>query len=353
MDTFKKKTENMLERFKELEKKLADHDLMKDMKKYKEIAREHSSLKDVVLKVKEYGKIERDISNMNEIINGADKDMTMYAQGEKNELSERMKFLEEEIKLFLNPGDKNDGKNVLVEIRAGTGGEEAALFAGDLFRMYSRYAESKGWKTSIISVNETGLKGLKEVIFSIEGTNVYKFLKHESGVHRVQRVPLTEASGRIHTSAVTVAVLPEAEEIELEIKNEDLRIDTYCSSGKGGQSVNTTYSAVRITHLATNIVVQCQDERSQLRNKQKAMMVLRSKLMDKAISEQQSDVAADRKKKVGTGDRSEKIRTYNFPQDRITDHRINFSMHNMESVLEGNIDELVKKLSLEAQKEDE
>ncbi|MFH1283138.1 MAG: peptide chain release factor 1 [bacterium] len=344
MGAFRKKIDSFIDKFNELELKLADPEIIKDKDNYQKIAKEHADLENAVMKAKELKKLERDINNLDDIIKGNDKDLAVYAQSEKSEMLEKTKALISEIKVFFTPGDKNDNKNVIMEIRAGTGGEEAALFAGDLFRMYTRFVERKNWKADIISANQTGLKGFKEVIFSIEGSFVYKHLKYERGVHRVQRVPVTEASGRIHTSAVTVAVLPEADEIDIEIKPEEIRLDTFCSSGKGGQSVNTTYSAVRITHMPTGIVVQCQDERSQLRNKQKAMMVLRSKLLDKAVSEQQDDISSNRKKQVGTGDRSEKIRTYNFPQNRVTDHRVNLTVHNLDSILDGELDKFIEKL---------
>jgi peptide chain release factor 1 len=273
-----------------------------------------------------------------------DPDMRAYAQEELNQLEARMGSVEEELKFLLLPKDPNDEKNIILEIRAGTGGDEASLFAAELFRMYDRYAESKRWKVEVLSTSESGVRGLKEVIAMIEGDRVYSQLKYESGVHRVQRVPETEQQGRVHTSAVTVAVLPEAEEVDIKIEAKDLRIDTFCSSGPGGQSVNTTYSAVRMTHIPTNTVVSCQDEKSQIKNREKALRVLRSRLYEMEMQKQQDALAKERKSMVGSGDRSEKIRTYNFPQNRVTDHRIGVTIHQLPEVMDGKLQPLIDAL---------
>src|SRR6266540_4830209 len=271
-----------------------------------------------------------------------DPEMRAYAQEELDKLEPRVAIIEEELKVLLLPKDPNDEKNVIVEIRAGTGGEEASLFAGELYRMYSRYAERRGWQVEVLNLSQTGLGGVKEVIALINGKQVYSRLKHESGVHRVQRVPATESSGRIHTSTATVAVLPEADDVQVEVNEKDLRVDTFCATGPGGQGVNTTYSAIRITHLPTGTVVQCQDERSQHKNKARAMKVLRSRLLDFEIQKQRDSIAKDRRSQVGTGERSEKIRTYNFPQNRLTDHRVNVTIHRLPEIMEGDIDPIIE-----------
>ena len=299
-----------------------------------------SSLSVLVEKAVVYRKLRSDLEGGVEMANGADAELAEMARNEVKELETRKIEMEKEIKYLLIPKDPNDEKNTIVEIRAGTGGDEAALFAAELFRMYSRYAEKKNWKIEILNSSPTGLGGFKEIVFSMEGGDVYGKMRYESGVHRVQRVPATEASGRIHTSTVTVAVMPEAEEVDLDVKQSDIRIDLYCSSGAGGQSVNTTYSAVRLTHEPTGIVVACQDERSQLKNRAKAMKVLMAKLLDLKIAEQQAAISKDRKSQIGTGERSEKIRTYNYPQNRMTDHRIGLTIYNLPSVLEGELDQV-------------
>jgi peptide chain release factor 1 len=312
-----------------------------ELQKY---SREEAELKPLVEKIREYTKLLSDIESTEELLKEGDEDLRELVLTELNELREKKPELEEELKLMLLPKDPRDEKNVILEIRAGTGGEEAALFASTLFRMYLKYAEHNRWKVEMINLNSTGLGGIKEVIASIQGKNAYSKLKYESGVHRVQRVPVTEASGRIHTSASTVAVLPEAEEVDIRVDEKELRVDTFCSSGPGGQGVNTTYSAVRIVHTPTGLIVQCQDERSQIKNKEKAMKVLRSRLYELEMERQEKERATERKSQVGTGDRSEKIRTYNFPQNRVSDHRTGFTLHKLDQVLEGNLDEIIDNL---------
>jgi peptide chain release factor 1 len=294
-----------------------------------------------VQKFREFKGVELDIAGAEELFRSADTDMRELADEELKSLGARRESLLQELKILLVPKDPNDEKNVILEIRAGTGGDEAALFAGDLFRMYTRYAERQGWRLEVMNHSENGVGGTKEVIAVIEGKQVYSRLKYESGVHRVQRVPATEASGRVHTSTATVAVLPEAEEVDVQIEAKDLRIDTFCSSGPGGQSVNTTYSAVRITHIPTGIIVSQQDEKSQIKNRAKAMKVLRSRLYEIEMRKQQEAIAKDRRTQVGTGERSEKIRTYNFKENRITDHRVHFTMHQLADALDGSIDQLI------------
>ncbi len=293
---------------------------------------------------REFKDVLAEIVHTQELASGNDAEMRELAQEELRTLEARREALEADIKVLLLPKDPNDEKNVMLEIRAGTGGDEAALFAGELFRMYTRFAEGQGWRVDVMSMSESGVGGVKEAVAMIEGRRVYSQLKYESGVHRVQRVPATEASGRIHTSTATVAVLPEAEEVDIQIDQKDLRIDTFCSSGPGGQSVNTTYSAIRITHLPTGLVVSQQDEKSQVKNKAKALKVLRSRLYEIEMQKQQDAIAKDRRSQVGTGERSEKIRTYNFPQSRITDHRINFTTHQLVSVLNGDLGELIEQV---------
>ncbi len=303
------------------------------------------SLQPLVEKIREYKKVISDLESTEELLKSGDNELKELALAELDELKKRKPLLESELKIMMLPVDPRDSKNVILEIRAGTGGEEAALFGASLLRMYTKYAESKKWKVELISMNATGLGGIKEVVASIQGKGAYSRFKYESGVHRVQRVPSTEASGRIHTSAATVAVLPEAEDVDVKIDAKDLRIDTFCSSGAGGQSVNTTYSAVRIVHVPTGLVVQCQDERSQTKNREKAMKVLRARLYEVQMEEKDKERAQDRKSQVGSGDRSERIRTYNYPQNRVTDHRTGLTLHKLEQILEGNLDELFDNLT--------
>ena len=333
------------DKYMQLESMISDPDIIADMTKWQKYNREHSQLGIIVEKFREYKKVCQGINDAKEMFNEQlDDDFRKMVEAELAALRVRQAELEAELPILMLPKDPNDDKNVIVEIRGGAGGEEAALFAGELFRMYTRYAEMQGWRVEVMDSNETEIGGFKEVVFTIAGYGAYSKLKYESGVHRVQRVPATESSGRIHTSTVTVAVLPEAEEVDVDIKANELKIDTYCASGAGGQHVNRTESAVRITHLPTRIVVQCQDEKSQLKNKDRAMRVLRAKVLEKAQEEQRSEVAADRKNQVGTGDRSERIRTYNFPQGRVTDHRIGLTLHKLDFVLNGEIDEIINAL---------
>ena len=337
--------------YEELTHRLGSAELRSDPSEYRKQAKTLSDIEETVKRFREYKLLQRDIDGAQELVAAGDPDMKELAQEELKSLLVRKEELITQLKLLLIPKDPNDAKNVMLEIRAGTGGDEAALFAGELFRMYAKYAERQGWKLEMMSSSESGVGGLKEAIATIEGRGVYSKLKYESGVHRVQRVPATEASGRIHTSTATVAVLPEAEEVDVQILDKDLRIDTFCSSGPGGQSVNTTYSAVRITHLPTNTVVSQQDEKSQIKNRAKAMKVLRARLYEMELRKQQEAIAKDRKSQGGTGERSEKIRTYNFPQSRITDHRINFTTHQLVNVLNGYLEELLDQVITHYQSE--
>ncbi|KAA0257728.1 peptide chain release factor 1 [Deferribacter autotrophicus] len=338
------KLDEVVEKYNILTEKLSDPNIMTDNKTYQQIAKEHAELKPIVEKYQEYKKVEQDIAEAKQILESGDKELKELAEMEIEEGKELLEKLEQELKLLLVPKDPYDEKNIYLEIRAGTGGDEATLFAADLLRMYMRYAEKKKWKTEIVDYNETGVGGYKEVVLLVKGKGAYSRLKFEGGGHRVQRIPVTESGGRIHTSACTVAVLPEAEDVEVTIDPNDLRIDVFRASGAGGQHVNTTDSAVRITHIPTGIVVSCQDERSQIKNKEKAMKLLKAKILEMEIRKQQEEIASSRKLQVGSGDRSERIRTYNFPQNRVTDHRINLTLYNLDQVMEGELDEIIDAL---------
>ena len=332
-------------RYKELEAKLIDIEVINNSKLYQKTAIEHAEIEPIVLKFREIKETEKRIAENKELLEDKiDDDFKDLVKDELKSDEEKLLKLQEELKILLIPKDPNDNKNVIVEIRAGAGGDEAALFAGVLFRQYVRYAERHNWKVDIMNTNEIGIGGYKEVIFMIIGKGAYSRLKYESGVHRVQRVPETESSGRIHTSTVTVAVLPEAEDVEIEIDQSDIRFDVFRSSGNGGQSVNTTDSAVRLTHIPTGIVISCQDEKSQLKNKDKAMKILRTKLYDLKLQEQNEELSNEKRMQIGTGDRSERIRTYNYPQGRVTDHRINLTIHQIDSVVDGELDDIIDAL---------
>jgi len=349
-----KKLEELEKEYENLNKLLADSKIIENQPKFQEYAKKHAEISKKVLVYKEFKKINQEIEENNRILSGEeDIEFKKLVREELEILKNDKMELEKRIEELMFPEDPSDKKDIIVEIRAGAGGNEAALFVGDLFRMYSRYSENNRLKLDIMSSNPTEIGGFKEIIFGISGKEVYKKLKYESGVHRVQRVPVTESSGRIHTSTVTVAILPEAEEVEMEINNSDLKIDRYRSTGPGGQSVNTTDSAIRITHIPTGLVVTCQDEKSQHKNKAKALKILRARLFDKAEREKHQEISSQRKDQVGTGDRSERIRTYNFPQNRVTDHRINLTLHNLEEILDGNLDNLITALSENLKKLDE
>ena len=347
------KLDFITDKYAELSQKVSDPEVINNQAVWQKHVKEMGELEPIVKKYEEYKKVKTGIEEAKEMLNesGQDEEMKELAKMELSELEEKVPALEEELKVLLLPKDPNDDKNVILEIRAGTGGEEAALFGADLLRMYTRYAERKGWKTEIMEMNETGIGGVKEAVVLIKGKGAYSRLKYESGAHRVQRVPETESSGRIHTSAATVAVLPEIDDVEVDLDPNDVRVDVYRASGNGGQCVNTTDSAVRLTHEPTGLVVTCQDEKSQIKNKDKAFKVLRARLYDLKLREQQDEISAERKSQVGTGDRSERIRTYNFPQGRITDHRIGMTLYKLDYFLDGEIDEVIDGLSTSDQAE--
>ncbi len=341
------KLEEIVERYKEITALLSDPEVYNDRIRYRDLAKEERSLSEIVTLYKSYKTVSASIEEDRNILKeSGDDELKEIAEVEIEELEEKRKKIEEELKVLLLPKDARDTKNAIIEIRAGTGGEEAGLFAGDLYRMYTRFIERKGWKMELLSSNPQGIGGFKEIVFQVNSDNAFGTLKYESGVHRVQRVPVTESSGRLHTSAASVAVLPEAEEIDVEIDPNELRIDVYRSSGPGGQSVNTTDSAVRITHIPTGLVVTCQDEKSQHKNRAKALRVLRARLYEKTMQEEQKKLSASRKSMVGSGDRSAKIRTFNFPQNRVTDHRINLTLYKLEEILDGDLNELIEQLQI-------
>ncbi|MFO8001731.1 MAG: peptide chain release factor 1 [Marinilabilia sp.] len=341
------KLESLRLRFEEIGQMITDPDVIADQKRYVKLNKEYRELEDIVEKGKEYKNLLDNVENARKMLKEEDDELRAMARDELEELEEKRPQMEEEIKMLLLPGDPEDSKNAVLEIRAGTGGDEASIFAGDLFRMYTKFCERKGWKYEVTHYSEGTSGGYKEVVMKITGKGVYGIMKYESGVHRVQRVPQTETQGRVHTSAASVAVLPEAEEFDIDLKQEDIRKDTYCASGPGGQSVNTTYSAIRLTHIPTGIVVTCQDQKSQLKNLDKAMTELRTRIYNLEYQKYLDEITSKRKTMVSTGDRSAKIRTYNFPQGRVTDHRINYTIHNLTAVMDGEIGPIIDKLQIE------
>jgi peptide chain release factor 1 len=348
---YQQRLDDIERRFDELNAQMADPAVISDAAQYRKVTKAHSELADIVSKYREWKAASGNLQQARAMLEEADTDLRAMAEDEVAKLEPATARIEEELKILLLPRDPNDEKNVVLEVRAGTGGDEATLFAAEIFRMYTRFAETRGWNVEVTSVSESAVGGLKDVTALVSGHRVYSQLKYEAGTHRVQRVPATEQQGRVHTSAVTVAVLPEADEVEINIDPKDIRIDTFCSSGPGGQSVNTTYSAVRLTHLPTGLVVSCQDEKSQIKNRAKGLRVLRSRLYELELEKQQEKIGAERRSMVGSGDRSEKIRTYNFPQNRVTDHRIGFTMHQLDQVIEGKLEPFVEALTSHFQTE--